>query len=110
MSEIIKIENLNKSFGNLQAVKNLSFSVERGELFAFLGVNGAGKSTTISIISGTLEKDGGTVTIDGKNIESDMAEICGAERKSRRRACKAQYLRVSAVRSSNKFQPCHAPF
>lgn len=77
MSEIIKIENLNKSFGNLQAVKNLSFSVERGELFAFLGVNGAGKSTTISIISGTLEKDGGTVTIDGKNIESDMAEICG---------------------------------
>ena len=47
MEKIIEINNLNKSFGDLKAVDDLSFSVEKGELFAFLGVNGAGKSTTI---------------------------------------------------------------
>ena len=55
--EVIKIEHLNKSFGELKAVNDLSFSVKKGELFAFLGVNGAGKSTTISIICGQLKKD-----------------------------------------------------
>ena len=48
--DIIKIEHLNKSFGDVKAVNDLSFRVKKGELFAFLGVNGAGKSTTISII------------------------------------------------------------
>ena len=48
MSNIIQINNLNKSFGSVNAVQNLSFRVKKGELFAFLGVNGAGKSTTIS--------------------------------------------------------------
>lgn len=52
---IIKIDNLNKSFGDVKAVKDLSFRVKKGELFAFLGVNGAGKSTTISIICGQLQ-------------------------------------------------------
>ena len=52
--EVIKIEHLNKSFGEVKAVNDLSFSVKKGELFAFLGVNGAGKSTTISIICGQL--------------------------------------------------------
>ena len=49
--EIIRIDGLNKAFGEIKAVRDLSFRVCRGELFAFLGVNGAGKSTTISIIS-----------------------------------------------------------
>lgn len=49
---VIEIKNLNKSYGDVQAVKDLSFRIKRGELFAFLGVNGAGKSTTISIICG----------------------------------------------------------
>ena len=48
-SDIIKISHLNKSFGEVKAVNDLSFRVKKGELFAFLGVNGAGKSTTISI-------------------------------------------------------------
>ena len=47
-SDIIKISRLNKSFGEVKAVNDLSFCVKKGELFAFLGVNGAGKSTTIS--------------------------------------------------------------
>ena len=49
---IIQIEHLSKSFGDLKAVDDLSFNVKEGELFAFLGVNGAGKSTTISIMCG----------------------------------------------------------
>ena len=75
MENIIEISNLDKSFGEVHAVNNLSFRVKKGELFAFLGVNGAGKSTTISIMCGTLAKDNGTVLIDGKNIETQMPEI-----------------------------------
>lgn len=66
---IIEIEGLNKSFGDVHAVRDLSFFVEKGELFAFLGVNGAGKSTTISILCGQLAKDSGIVKICGKNTE-----------------------------------------
>ena len=75
MNNIIEISSLDKSFGNIHAVKNLSFKVKEGELFAFLGVNGAGKSTTISIMCGTLNKDKGTVVINGKNIDDSMSEI-----------------------------------
>ena len=71
MSDIIKIEHLNKCFGDVKAVNDLSFRVKNGELFAFLGVNGAGKSTTISIICGQLRKDSGNVWI--KDKEADRA-------------------------------------
>ena len=71
MSDIIKIEHLNKCFGDVKAVNDLSFRVKKGELFAFLGVNGAGKSTTISIICGQLRKDSGNVWI--KDKEADRA-------------------------------------
>ena len=56
MENIIEINNLYKSYNDVHAVNNLSFRVKKGELFAFLGVNGAGKSTTISIMCGTLTK------------------------------------------------------
>ena len=72
---IIDIEHLDKSFGDVHAVNDLSFHVRQGELFAFLGVNGAGKSTTISIMCGCLKKDAGEVIIDGKNIDTQMREI-----------------------------------
>lgn len=75
MSDIIKIENLVKRFGELTAVDNVSFRVKRGELFAFLGVNGAGKSTTISVLSGQLERDGGTVTVDGMDVDTHLDKI-----------------------------------
>lgn len=75
MKSIIEIKNLDKSFREVHAVKDLSLKVKEGELFAFLGVNGAGKSTTISIMCGTLPKDGGEVIIDGKNVDTDMKEI-----------------------------------
>ncbi len=72
MQNIIEIRNLTKSFGDIRAVRDLSFSVRRGELFAFLGVNGAGKSTTISIMCGLLEKDGGSISICGTDTEKNM--------------------------------------
>ncbi len=75
MENIIVINNLYKSYGEVKAVQNLSFRVKRGELFAFLGLNGAGKSTTISIMCGQLKKDGGSVEINGKNIDTHPAEI-----------------------------------
>ncbi|MGM9645831.1 MAG: ABC transporter ATP-binding protein [Eubacteriales bacterium] len=77
MEHIIEIKNLSKSFGQVHAVNNLSFHVDKGELFAFLGVNGAGKSTTISIMCGSLKKDNGDVIIDGKNIDTDIDGITG---------------------------------
>ena len=75
MKYIIEIEQLNKSFGEVKAVQDLSFHVKEGELFAFLGVNGAGKSTTISILCGQLAKDSGTVTVDGRNIEGSPEAV-----------------------------------
>lgn len=75
MKNIIEIKNLDKSFQDVHAVDDLSLVVKEGELFAFLGVNGAGKSTTISIMCGTLSKDGGEVIIDGMNVDNDMKSI-----------------------------------
>lgn len=75
MENIIEISNLYKSYKEVKAVQDLSFCVKKGELFAFLGVNGAGKSTTISMICGTLKKDAGIILIDGKNIDSSLDEI-----------------------------------
>ncbi len=75
MNHIIEIKELNKRFGNIQAVNNLSFSVKEGELFAFLGVNGAGKSTTINIMCGHLKKDSGSIIIDGADLDKNLDDI-----------------------------------
>ena len=75
MEPIIQIAHLNKSFGEVKAVQDLSFQVKRGELFAFLGVNGAGKSTTISILCGQLRADSGTVTVCGHSVSEEPAAI-----------------------------------
>lgn len=75
MKNIIEIHNLNKSFGDIKAVQNLSFCVKEGELFAFLGVNGAGKSTTINIMCGQLGFDSGSVIIDGYNLAGNADKI-----------------------------------
>ena len=72
---MIQISHLQKRFGEVHAVNDLSFQVRRGELFAFLGVNGAGKSTTINILCGQLKKDGGTVEICGTDLDRDPDRI-----------------------------------
>lgn len=69
MEHIIEIEHLQKRFGEVHAVNDLGFHVKKGEFFAFLGVNGAGKSTTINILCGQLPKDSGSVKICGENLD-----------------------------------------
>ncbi len=71
MEKIINIEHLSKSYGDVKAVNDISFYVEKGKLFAFLGTNGAGKSTTIDILCTLLQPDGGKVTIDGHTLGAD---------------------------------------
>ena len=71
MEPIIEISHLYKSFGEVKAVQDLSFQVKKGELFAFLGLNGAGKSTTISILCGQLAKDAGQVHIHGRDLDQE---------------------------------------
>lgn len=73
--DVIEIKNLEKSFKDVHAVNNLSFKVKRGELFAFLGENGAGKSTTINIMCGMLSKNGGKVFIDGLDIDEKLDDV-----------------------------------
>lgn len=73
--KIIQIEGLCKSFGAVRAVRDLSFSVTEGEFFAFLGENGAGKSTTIHILCGQLPKDCGRVVIDGVDLDEHLFKI-----------------------------------
>ncbi len=72
---IIEINGLVKKFGDLTAVNDISFNVRRGELFAFLGVNGAGKSTTISMLCGRLIADCGSIRVDGFDIARDQEKI-----------------------------------
>lgn len=72
---VIKIENLNKWFKDVHAVNDLSFEVKEGELFAFLGINGAGKSTTISIICNTLRKDSGNVYVCDIDVNTESDDI-----------------------------------
>ncbi|MDF2999952.1 MAG: transporter related protein [Bacillota bacterium] len=75
MDKIIDVSNLCKSYGQLDAVKNLSFYVERGKLFSFLGPNGAGKSTTIDILCTLMSYNGGEVIVDGLNLRRDHQAI-----------------------------------
>lgn len=75
MEEVLRITNVSKSFGKVKAVNNISFKVKKGEMFAYLGVNGAGKSTTISMICGTLKKDSGSILVCGEDIEKDSNYI-----------------------------------
>jgi multidrug/hemolysin transport system ATP-binding protein len=73
--KIIEIKHLSKTYGKSKAVDDLSFDVEKGHLFAFLGVNGAGKSTTIHMIATRLQQTAGTICVDGYTAGKDDAEI-----------------------------------
>ncbi len=75
MEYMIEISHLSKHFGEVHAVNDVSFRVRRGELFAFLGVNGAGKSTTISILCGQLTRDGGDVSVGGYDIDRSLTAV-----------------------------------
>ncbi len=68
---MIKVQNLSKSFGTIDAVKDVSFTVERGEVLGFLGPNGAGKSTTMRMITGFIPPSGGSVSVGGFDLTED---------------------------------------
>ena len=73
--DAIYVKDLSKSFGNVQAVQNLSFRVRRGTVFGLLGKNGSGKSTTAKLLTGLLKPDSGTVFINGCNIGSNLIDV-----------------------------------
>lgn len=75
MAEIVKVEGLQKRFGSVQALKNVSFTVEPSEVVGFIGPNGAGKSTTIRILLGIIKRDAGNAEIFGKDVWKDSFEI-----------------------------------
>lgn len=71
----LEIENLVKTYGSVKAVNDISFKVLKGSLFAFLGINGAGKSTTINIICSILQKNSGRVIVNGYDLDTNAFEI-----------------------------------
>ena len=75
MSKFIEIQNLQKNFGKVQALKDVTFNVDAGEVVGFIGPNGAGKSTSIRILLGIIKKDGGSAKIFGKDVWKDSFEI-----------------------------------
>ncbi len=75
MSYAIKIKSLSKSFGTIDAVRNISFNVGYGEVLGFLGPNGAGKSTTMKMITGFLEPTAGTVEVNGHDVLEDPLSV-----------------------------------
>lgn len=75
MDDIIKVENLSKSYGQLKAVTNLSFTVKKGTILGLLGSNGAGKSTIIECILGTKPLESGTVSILGLNPKANRKKL-----------------------------------
>ena len=74
-NNIIEIQHLKRYFKDVKAVDDISFSVKKGELFAFLGLNGAGKSTTINILCGQLDKDSGKIYACGYDLDKDIEKI-----------------------------------
>ncbi|MGM0445441.1 MAG: ABC transporter ATP-binding protein [Bacillota bacterium] len=70
-NEILRIKNLQKRFGNVEAVKNVNLKINKGDIFGFLGPNGAGKSTTIRMILGLVKPDNGNVVINGCSLKNN---------------------------------------
>jgi len=74
-SPVLRVENLVKRYGDVEAVRGVSFSVEQGEVFGLLGPNGAGKTSTVEILEGLRDPDGGTVSVCGLNPQTQSQEL-----------------------------------
>ncbi len=75
MSTVIDVQHISKSFGRVQAVRNISFAVQAGEIFGLLGPNGAGKTTTLSIIEGLMAPDEGRVRVLGLDVTTQTRAV-----------------------------------
>jgi len=76
-NNMLKVENITKYYNKVKAVDNLSFTVDKGEIFGLLGENGAGKTTTFRIILGLINASSGKVTLDGKEIDYSLTDKIG---------------------------------
>ena len=74
---MIEVKNVTKKYGNFYAVRNINFEVRDGEIVGFLGRNGAGKSTTMNMITGFIEPTEGDIIVDGYDIERKPEEVRG---------------------------------
>src|SRR5712691_6263444 len=72
---MIEVRNLTKRYGELTAIQEVSFTVDRGEILGFLGPNGAGKTTTMRILTGYMPATGGTATVDGFDVFESSFEV-----------------------------------
>lgn len=75
MQQVIKTIQLSKSYKGLQAVKNISLSINRGEIYGFIGLNGAGKTTTIKMLLGMIRPTSGTCLIKGEQVRGSNRQI-----------------------------------
>lgn len=75
MTEIVKVQGLQKRFGKFKALRNVTFTIRSGEVVGFIGPNGAGKSTTIRALLGIIKRDSGVAEIFGKDVWKDSLEI-----------------------------------
>ena len=72
---LIEINDLNKKYRNILAVKNINFKINKGTIIGLLGPNGCGKSTTIGMMLGLIKPTSGTVIINGQNIENNRTSL-----------------------------------
>ena len=75
MEKILEIKNLTKHFGDIKAVNDISFELEKGEILGFIGPNGAGKSTTMRLIMNLINKDSGEIFFCGKLLTKDDLDL-----------------------------------
>lgn len=74
---MLKVENISKSYGKLKAVDDLSFTVDKGQIFGLLGINGSGKTTTFRVIMRLLDPDEGKITLNGQEIDYTITDKIG---------------------------------
>ncbi len=78
MENLVEVKNLKKNYGSKEAVKDISFSIQKNEILGLLGPNGSGKTTTIGMLLGLLKPTSGEILIDGKKIEDDQGSALGS--------------------------------
>lgn len=72
---MLKVANINKRYGELEVLKNISFEIKKGTIYGFLGPNGAGKSTTMNILSGLIDFNGGEIYLDGEDFKKNKRRL-----------------------------------
>jgi ABC-2 type transport system ATP-binding protein len=75
VNKLLKVQNINKKYGDFEVLKNISFEIKKGTIYGFLGPNGAGKSTTMNILSGLIDFNGGNIYLDGEDFKKNKRQL-----------------------------------